>query len=219
MDHCPGGDFVDSGSDRRQLFALVRSTIGDFVVVELSRALDRDRDELGRNSTRGVARTLLARSLAEEVRGRRRCHDGDPVPSERASRQDERAQTEELDFVAFDALGSLYMGAKEANLVPEVRPPASVRAIRGRAGRRRRRTRLGPRPRSKDARLGKNRVLNSRGAALIRRPACDRGSPSADTRPGNAALKWQRHSLDYRRDTISEEFIAHGPRPVLAACG
>ena len=57
--------------------------------------------------------------------------------------------------------------------------------------------------------MEKNRVLNSRGAALIVVLLAIAVLLPPTLVLATLALKWQRHSLDYRRDTISEEFIAH----------
>ena len=99
------------------LFALVRSKIGDFMVVELSRAwIETAMSSVGMPPEE-------PRVLFSLEAWQRKLEEGDVAtteipfhPSELPVRMNV-LRTEELDFVAFDALGSLYMGAKEANLV------------------------------------------------------------------------------------------------------
>ena len=99
------------------LFALVRSKLGDFVVVELSRAWIETA-----TSSVGIP-PEEPRVLFSLEAWQRKLEEGDVAtteipfhPSELPVRMN-ALRTEELDFAAFDALGSLYMGAKEANLV------------------------------------------------------------------------------------------------------
>lgn len=92
------------------LFALVRTPGGDFVVVELTRAWIETSSEEPR-----VLFSLRA--------WQRKLEEGDVTTAEIPFHPSELPvkmnvlRTEELDFVSFDALGSFYMGAQEANLV------------------------------------------------------------------------------------------------------
>jgi hypothetical protein len=93
------------------LFALVRAPGGDFVVVEITRAWI----ESAESSEPRVLFSLQA--------WQRKLEEGDVTTAEIPFHPSELPvklnvlRTEELDFVSFDALGSFYMGAKEANLV------------------------------------------------------------------------------------------------------
>ena len=92
------------------LFALVRTPGGDFVVVEITRAWIETSSEEPR-----VLFSLRA--------WQRKLEEGDVTTAEIPFHPSELPvkmnvlRTEELDFVSFDALGSFYMGAQEANLV------------------------------------------------------------------------------------------------------
>ncbi len=99
------------------LFALVRTPTGDFIVVELSRAWMRALEDF---SGGPPEEPRVVFSLEQ---WQRKLEEGDVEtteipfhPSELPLRMNV-LRTDELDFLSFDALGSLYMGAKEANLV------------------------------------------------------------------------------------------------------
>jgi hypothetical protein len=99
------------------LFALVRTQTGDFVVVELSRAWMVTSENAPSDPTEGP------RLVFSLERWQRALEEGAVEtttlpfhPSELPVRMSV-LRTEELDFVSFDALGALYMGAKRANLV------------------------------------------------------------------------------------------------------
>ena len=100
------------------LFALVRTRIGDFQVLELDRAWMRAGEELDDEDARPSPEPLF--SLRE---WQMRLEEGKvesrevPFPLQELPRRMEALRTKELDFVAFDAQGSLYMGAAERDLV------------------------------------------------------------------------------------------------------
>jgi hypothetical protein len=102
------------------LFALVRKPIGDFVVLELNRAWV-DAAEQSQQAEGGQPRQ--PRLMFSLEAWQRKLEEGDVTTAEIPFHPSELPQrmavlrTEALDFLSFDALGSLYMGAKEANLV------------------------------------------------------------------------------------------------------
>lgn len=105
------------------LFVLVRSSTDDYVVVELSRTwmnATEESDETPSEPPRVVfSLEEWQRSLEE---GDVRTTEIPFHPSELPSRMS-ALRTDELDFLAFDAFGSLYVGAQEADLVLEFELP------------------------------------------------------------------------------------------------
>ena len=99
------------------LIALVRSTGNDFVILELDRQWLRGEDENGGAAQKEPVQLF---SLREWLRA---LEEGDVAPGDIPFHPSEIAErmaylrVDELDFISFDALGSLYMGAQEANLV------------------------------------------------------------------------------------------------------
>ena len=98
------------------LFALLSTDIGDFHVVELTRGWIRE----ALRSGDPVPEPRVLFSLQEWMA---KLEDGDvaareiPFPVTELPARLSAIRTEALDFIAFDELGSLYMGAEEQNLV------------------------------------------------------------------------------------------------------
>ena len=104
------------------LLALVRERTGDFLVVELSRAwlkgTEDDEDSATRSESKHEPRVLFSLREWQRKLEEGRVEPGEiPFPVQELPLRMAQLRTDEVNFIAFDTLGALYMGATEANLV------------------------------------------------------------------------------------------------------